>query len=330
MTKKQGVTKKLEVESVDSLREQLDLLISYSTDTIYRLRYDTMRYDYISPSISKLLGFTVEEMKELNLRSLILETRMVSEGMKAVESFESLEDKRKKGHVEKWQADYLMQTKDGRRIWVSDISYPWFDANGGIIGSVGSLRDITDRVEAERKVKDELTRLANTDVLTGLSNRRMFFSTLEDELRRIRRTRNSLSILLMDVDHFKRINDTYGHMAGDVVLQAITRLMNECLRETDMAARLGGEEFGVFLPDTPVEGAYWVAERIRSSIANHIFSIDNEDQPVTCTVSIGVAAAKFSDELDAAGLYKIADTRLYIAKNTGRNQVSLDELASMH
>ena len=319
-----------EAKKLSALRAEVELLTSYSTDTIYRLRYDTMRYDYISPSIERLLGFSPEEIKRINIRSRILETRIVAEGMKAVDSFDSLEENRKAGDVKKWQADYLMKTKDERTIWVADISYPWFDENGTIIGSVGSLRDITDRIVAEEKSKQELTRLANTDSLTGLATRRLFFTTLEDEIKRIKRTRNDLSILLIDVDHFKKINDSYGHDMGDMVLRGITEIINSCLRETDIAARMGGEEFAVFLPDTPVEGAYWVAERIRSSVAKQSFNTTTDKTPVGCTLSIGVAGAKFNEEIDASTLYKIADTRLYIAKNTGRNQVSLDELVSLH
>lgn len=316
--------------SLQELKSEVELLTSFSTDVIYRLRYDTMKYDYISPSVTKLLGYGPMELMDMNVRALILETRIVSEGMKTVESYESLEENRKRGDVSKWQADYLMRTKDGRRVWVSDISYPWFDKKGSIIGSVGSLRDITDRVEAENKVKEELVNAANTDPLTGLVNRRVFFSRLEEELKRVKRSQSDISLLLIDIDHFKTVNDSYGHDVGDQVLLGITKLINACLRETDIAARLGGEEFGCLLMDTPAEGAYWVAERIRASVAKHTFLVTSNNHPVGCTVSIGIAAAGFDQDTDANTLYKAADTRLYIAKHTGRNQVSMDELVNLH
>ncbi len=315
---------------VEKLRAELELLTSYSNDTIYRLRYDTMKYDYISPSVVRLLGFTMDEISEMNIRSLILETRIVTNALKTLESFSTLEEQRKRGDVSKWQADYLMRTKDGRKIWVSDISYPWFDGRGAIIGSVGSLRDITDRVHAEAQAKEEITRVVSTDLLTGLSTRRVFFTKLEDELKRIKRSHEDLSLLLIDMDHFKNINNNYGQEMGDKVLQAVARIIKACLRETDLGARIGGEEFGVVLPETPATGAFWVGERIRTSVAKETFNIGEDNQLFGCTVSVGIASARFDHNLDAEALYKIADQRLYIAKHTGRNQVSMDELVEMH
>lgn len=312
------------------LKNELDLLTSYSADTIYRLRYESMTYDYVSPSITRLLGFTPTEIKKINFRSLIIETRIVTNGMKTVESFDDLESSRKTGDVNKWQADYLIRTKDGRKIWVSDVSYPWFDDGGKIIGSIGSLRDITDRIEVEQEIKEELERLANTDPLTDLANRREYFQRLEHELKRIQRSNSEVSILLVDVDHFKRINDAHGHEAGDSVLMQLAQMIKTTLRDTDLAARLGGEEFGIFLPDTPLEGAYWVAERLRLAIAKHDFTYGADNRPIGITVSVGAASATLADNLTATELYKMADTRLYIAKNTGRNQVSIDEIIHTH
>lgn len=313
-------------DTVERLRAELEMLTSYSNDTIYRLRYDTMRYDYISPSVVRLLGFTQSELETMNIRSLILETRIVDNALRPVESFALLEDQRKRREVNKWQADYLMRTKDGRKIWVSDVSYPWFDGRGSIIGSVGSLRDITDRVEAEEMAKEEITRVLNTDALTGLGTRRLFFTKLEEELKRIKRSHEDLSLLLIDMDHFKNINHNYGQEMGDTVLKAVARIIKSCLRETDTGARIGGEEFGAVLPETPANGAYWVGERIRSSVAKESFNMGEDNKLVGCTVSIGIASAKFDHNTDAEALYKAADQRLYIAKHTGRNQVSLDEL----
>lgn len=320
-----------QLASVNDLRQEIELLTSYSTDTIYRLRYAGMQYDYISPNIVRLLGYVPGEMKRLSIRSLILETRIVTDSMRAVQSFAPLEETRKKGEVNKWQADYLMRTKDGRTIWVADVSYPWFDERGAIIGSVGSLRDITDRVEAEQRSQEELVRLHTTDILTGLANRKIFFTQLEDELKRIRRNRDDLSVLLVDVDHLRRVNDEHGNGAGDAVIAGVAKIISSCLRGTDLGARLGGEEFGAILPDTPAAGAYWVAERVRASVAKQVFRFgDDGQQLMGCTVSIGLASARYDHNMDAHALYKAADTRLYIAKHTGRNQVSMDELVGVH
>lgn len=317
-------------QEMDTLRDELQLLITYSTDTIYRLRYDTMRYDYVSPSVIKLLGYSQDEFKALSIRSMILETRLVGDAMRPLDSFDYLEQVRRRGETSKWQADYLMKTKDGRKIWVSDISHPWVDERGNIIGSVGSLRDITERVESENKVKAEIARLADSDQLTGLSSRHCFFNRLEEELKRIRRTREDLSVLLIDMDYFKNINNNYGQHIGDTVLQGVGHIIASCLRETDTGARVGGEEFAIILPETPASGAFWVAERIRASVAKETFALGDENHLFGCTVSIGIASAHFDQHLDANALYKIADQRLYIAKHTGRNQVSMDELVEMH
>jgi len=296
-----------------------------------------MEYDYISPSVLRLLGYSATEMSKINFRSLILDTKIITEGMRSVDSYEGLEKTRMQREVSKWQADYLIKTKDGREIWVSDISYPWFDSKGNIIGSVGCLRDITDRVLAENMVRDELIRLANTDQLTGLANRRAFFARVEDEIKRTRRTSAEFSILLLDIDHFKRINDAHGHDVGDAVIFEIGRIISASLRETDMAARIGGEEYAVILPETPMDGAYWVAERIRTAVSKFRFQLNNPNNYIKCTVSIGVADSDGVKDISSeniettpAALYKIADTRLYIAKNTGRNQVSMDELVNVH
>lgn len=313
--------------NIAELKDEIALLTSYSTDTIYRLRYDTMAYDYVSPSVEKLLGFTQDEIRSMNIRSLILETRIVANAMKMLDSFDALETERKEGSVNKWQADYLMVTKKGKNIWVSDISYPWFDEKGAIIGSVGSLRDITERVQAETQAKDEISRMANTDLLTGLSARPLFFVRLEDELKRIKRSKEELSLLLIDMDYFKNINNNYGQAVGDRVLQAVARIIKGSMRETDTGGRVNGGQFAVALPDTPASGAFWVAERIRSGVAKETFKLDEENDLFGCTVSIGIASAHHEQHLDANALFKIADQRLYIAKTTGRNQVSMDELA---
>ncbi len=321
-----ALDKKRELEK---LKAEIELLSGSSTDVIYRLRYDSMRYDYISPSVVKLLGFSEEELQEINLRSLIMETRMVADNMRRVDDFGGLEENRKRRDVLKWQADYLMKTKDGRSIWVSDISYPWFDDKGGIIGSIGTLRDITDRVEAEECIKQQAARLRHEDEITGLPSRLVFFERLEEEVKRLKRTRSDVSVMVVSVDGFDTILDTHGIEASHRVLSEVTAKIKDCLRETDMASRITSEEFGLILPETPAEGAYWVGERIRESIMKHQFRT-SEGTMLGVTVSIGVGGAHFDENMDARELYKTAESRLYIAKCTGQNQVSVDELVSLH
>lgn len=321
-----ALEKKRELEK---LKSEIELLSGTSTDVIYRLRYETMRYDYISPSVVKLLGFTEEELQEINLRSLIMETRMVAENMRKVDDFEGLEATRKRGEVLKWQADYQMKTKDGRSIWVSDVSYPWFDEKGAIIGSLGTLRDISDRVLAEEQIKAQATRLRHEDEVTRLPSRLVFFERLEDEVKRLKRSRSDVAVMIVSIDHFDGILNKHGIEASHMVLREVAALTRAAMRETDLAARITSDEFGVVLPDTPVEGAYWVGERIRGNVIKHQFrTVSGELLGVT--VSVGVSGARFDHNTKGRELFKTAESRLYVAKCTGKNQVSVDELVSIH
>ncbi|MBY0354234.1 MAG: diguanylate cyclase [Rickettsiales bacterium] len=311
------------------MQAEIELLQSYSHDVIYRLRYETMRYDYISPTIEKLLGFSAEEVMEINLRSLIEETRLVKEGLRPLESFEPHEDSRKRREVLKWQADYRMRTKDGRRIWVSDVSYPWFDASGAIIGSVGTLRDITERVEAEAQAVEAATRLRQVDPVTRFAARAVFFEKLDEELKRVKRSRQDVAVLALSIDGLDDITKNHGHAQSDRVLGEVADIMRQCLRDTDVAARLSENEMAVCLPETQAEGAFWVGERIREAVLHFQFS--TQDQLLLAvTVSVGVAAARFDEPQNAQDMLKTAQSRLFIARHTGQNRVSIDELMNLH
>lgn len=317
------------LEEQARLKAEIEMMQGYGGDVIYRLRYETMRYDYISPAIEKLIGFSADEVMEMNLRALIEETRLVKDGMQPVESFEPLEDSRKRREVLKWQADYRMRTKDGRRIWVSDVSYPWFDASGAIIGSVGTLRDITERVEAETKAAAEAARSLQTDALTRFASRAVFFDRLEEEVKRVKRSRMDVAALALCIDGLEAIAATHGRTSGERVLREVSDCIRSCLRETDLPARIAENEIGVCLPDTQAEGAFWVGERIREAVLKHQFKSE-EGALLDVTVSIGVSAARFDEPQNAQDMFKTAQSRLFIARHTGQNRVSVDELMNLH
>ncbi len=165
----------------------------------------------------------------------------------------------------------------------------------------------------------EMARLATVDPLTGLSNRRGFTEKCEAELIRARRVRRPASLLLLDADHFKTVNDKYGHAAGDEALCLVARTLHETLRASDITGRIGGEEFTVFLPETDLDGAAQLADRLREAIA--AAKLIFQDQLIRLTVSIGVAPVglEAATPLDVA--LQAADEALYRAKQSGRNRV---------
>lgn len=169
-------------------------------------------------------------------------------------------------------------------------------------------------VEA-RRIADEQAR---TDSLSGLPNRRAFFELAEQELKRAKRYASPLSVIMLDIDHFKQVNDNYGHAAGDAVICQLALAIGEVLRDTDVAARIGGEEFALLLPETTLAGAKIVAERLRAHIA--VPSMQVEQQELTITASFGVVAY-CTEEDTVDDLLAAADRLLYEAKGAGRNCV---------
>ncbi|MDL2253075.1 diguanylate cyclase [Ruminococcaceae bacterium OttesenSCG-928-I18] len=165
----------------------------------------------------------------------------------------------------------------------------------------------------------ELDRLASHDALTGLLNRGAFFSHAQRVFDLALRHGQPASVLMLDIDHFKRVNDVYGHAAGDLVLEEIARLLPQRLRHTDVCGRYGGEEFCAFLPSTSCEDATTVAENIRRSVQSRIFPVMHTSLHIT--LSIGVASLRPGEDESLADLVKKADAALYTAKRNGRNRV---------
>jgi len=168
---------------------------------------------------------------------------------------------------------------------------------------------------------DTIEQLSQTDQLTGLNNRRSFDERLYSEWKRTARDGLNISLLLIDIDHFKKINDTYGHLHGDVVLQKVANTIAGSLRRSsDFSARWGGEEFIVMLPNTNTDGAVIVAEFIRKNIEG-LTVVFPDEQSTTVTVSIGVCASEPTVDCSVDDLLQGADSALYAAKEGGRNRV---------
>lgn len=194
-----------------------------------------------------------------------------------------------------------------------DISLSYFELNNKKI-VVSSIRDVSQL----RKTNRKLAYLATHDPLTGLYNRTELNNLLDKEFTRAERYKRELSIFMVDIDYFKKVNDTYGHIFGDITLKSVARSIQKTIRLSDLCARFGGEEFIILLPETPSSDAFSQAERLRKSIEECVIS-DDEGNKTNVTVSIGIASyPENGNTID--DLLKNADLALYKAKSNGRNR----------
>lgn len=227
--------------------------------------------------------------------------------------------------IEQW-LEYLRGVRRSRRFRLFEVDFTngrWFlfseqtNQQGQMIVQ---LKDMTKQKLLEKGLESSVKNLkaiALTDELTRVANRRSFETSVSSESNRCRRTGASMSFLIFDLDHFKNINDTYGHPIGDKVLIHITGLINTSLRAYDILGRIGGREFGVFLSNTPTGEALEIAERIRQTIADSPYT-DSTNQ-IELSTSIGLTTKGCNAKFDE--LYQEADQALYAAKENGRNQV---------
>lgn len=193
------------------------------------------------------------------------------------------------------------------------------------------LKEITVRKKTEaaiRESEEALRLLAMTDSLTGLYNRRYFNKIAEDEINRALRYTRTLSVIMLDIDFFKRINDTFGHSIGDMVLEGVATITKNMVRATDIPARYGGEEFIILLPETPMVEAATLAERLRRQIEDTTFQAEKCSIKITASFGVNDSFEKSeakSTEIALAELVANADLALYAAKNAGRNKVTVYE-----
>jgi diguanylate cyclase (GGDEF)-like protein/PAS domain S-box-containing protein len=184
--------------------------------------------------------------------------------------------------------------------------------------SGGFVRTFTD-ITARKRLEQEMERLSQLDALTGAATRWVFDQRLAEEIERARRLDHPLTLLMADLDHFKQVNDSRGHHAGDMALRGFVTVCREEFRKYDLVARLGGEEFALLLPDTGIDAAVAAAERLRAAVARRPIDPGAPEPTFHITASIGVAQLRASD--DASNLVQRADRALYAAKAAGRNRV---------
>jgi diguanylate cyclase (GGDEF)-like protein len=198
----------------------------------------------------------------------------------------------------------------------------------------GNLKPTKDQINLLESVANQLSialenarlyekvhHLSVHDPLTNLFNRKMLFDRLDEEVSRSERSGKPLSIAMIDIDHFKIINDNYGHMAGDRILSELSRLLKGNVRNIDTVARFGGEEFMILLPDSDLEKSITSMERLRVCVEKHAFPTDKDGQTISLTISIGISVFDPGNPVDKPDLVKASDEALYKAKETGRNRV---------
>lgn len=322
-------------DSVEALRiseERHRLLAEAANDVIWTMSVDG-RITYVSPSVERMRGFTQEEAMAQSLDEIETpESAAISRRY-----FEELHAALREGRVPpadfRGELEYLC--KDGSTVITDVHVIPHLDGEGRLVEILGVTRDISERKEAEAEVlrsrneareawaaltqaNAELRRLATVDALTGVSNRRHFDELVTEAAARAARTGRQSSLVLFDIDHFKRINDAHGHRRGDRVLVELSTRVSNRLRSTDALGRWGGEEFVLLLREAGIDDALDVAEEVRRIVADTPFPIAG-----SVTVSVGVAESRDGEDIDA--WMTRADAAMYRAKAAGRNVVRRED-----
>lgn len=282
----------------------------------WQIDWKTMRFTYIGPQIQTLLGWTADSWVSAEDWA----ARMHPDDREKVVNFCISQSQHGIDH----EADYRALTAEGNYIWIRDVVHV-IRVNGEVESLVGFMFDISERKKNEEellRLKQELEVLSFQDSLTGVGNRRLFDQQLARAWASARRDRHPLSLIMLDVDEFKKFNDLYGHSEGDQALQSVTRQMLSVLRASDLAARLGGEEFAILLPDTNARDARLVAERIRTAIVTAAIPHATSPADGVLTASLGVGTITPDESSQMEAFVTAVDGQLYQAKRSGRNGVA--------
>lgn len=298
-------------EAEEALRQseaRYRLLAENVSDVIWTTDLN-FNYTYISPSVTALTGYSVEEALQLRLKELLTPAsyRIAKEEIaKEVNKLSKLNPQQQRVWSHTLELEH--RCKDGSTRWMEVKTSLLFDATGKPIGYMGLSRDISER----RQARQILEYMATHDELTGLPNRYLFNDRLKHALKRAARERHALAVFLLDLDHFKELNDTYGHLKGDQILQEVARRLLSTLRQSDTVARMGGDEFCVILENiTQPEDAANVAQKLLEVLAQPY----TVDEGITWTLSASIGISLYPrDGDDVESLLICADIAMYRAK----------------
>ncbi|MBL8418966.1 MAG: sensor domain-containing diguanylate cyclase [Dechloromonas sp.] len=307
------------VNGIDHLERSDDLgvykTLLESTKAIpWKINWQTKQFDYIGPQIESLLGWPRDSW--LGATDWI--ERIHPEDRQRTAEFCISQSEEGVDH----EADYRALKADGSYVWIRDVVHVIRNEHKVTTDLVGFMFDISARKQMEQEVVDlnhKFKALSNQDGLTGVANRRLFDQTLAAEWARGKRSGEPLSLLMLDVDHFKGYNDHYGHVKGDECLVRIAQAISKIpMRSSDLFVRYGGEEFALVLPQTPADAAQRVAEKCRDVVA--ALEIPHTLSPVgRITISVGICTIIPNECDTVTTLIERADDKLYRAKRNGRN-----------
>lgn len=316
-------------DSADAVASEEDVILFKtlleSTRAIpWKIDWASGCFVYIGPQIEELLGWRADSWETVEDWA----ARIHAEDRQRTVDFCLAQSQSGLDH----EADYRALTADGDYVWIRDVVHILRDETGGVEALVGFMFDITERKRSEQQLealRRELETLSYQDSLTGIANRRMLDQTLGMEWQQAMRTRQPLSLLLIDLDHFKEYNDHFGHPQGDACLRQVAALLSSAVRRArDFCARYGGEEFAILLPETEAEDARAVAERCRELLARAQVAHPASPMGDCLTLSIGVQTLIPQHGDEPEYIVRGADHLLYRAKSMGRNSIVAETDAS--
>ena len=266
---------------------------------------------YVNPAFENTTGYTFEEVKGKN-------PRILKSGLTPDEVFEELWETITSERP--WEGELINKRKDESIYYEEARISPIIDTDGKITNFLGIKQDITTRKYLEEKLKQTSIR----DPLTNIYNRGYVFERLYQNIELYKRERSNFSLAILDLDHFKKINDTYGHQVGDFVLKEFAEMLACKIRAYDTMGRYGGEEFVILFHNSDKVTALKTLERILESINNYSFKYGDEKLNITFSCGIADAMELADDELSVGSIIELADKRLYEAKEMGRNNIVID------